>query len=322
MRRSIDRGETFTPFQNVSNTSGPIYFPKVVSNSLGDLFVAWREPLFPQGEVFFTRSTDSGGNFSSPIDVSNSEGSTAWADLAVDGFDILYLVWDDDGQVVFSQSFDLGETFLDPLPFTEEDGFAGEAAVAARGFGEVALAWHELIDDTFQVMFTRSFDAGTTFTRPRNLSRSPEDATSPRIRIGADSNLYAVYGQRDRGGNLNVAFRRTFRDFQSGDGRERLSETRFLGRGRETDLFLDERGVIYVAWNNAGEILYSFSANGGATFSLPINLSQTPGIPVPNEPGYSSSPSVGVNAQGDVFVVWQEVLPDRNQEIVLSRVVY
>jgi hypothetical protein len=287
------------------------------------VFVLWRDLLTPSGELLFSRSDDLGWNFSPGIGVSNSEGSSARAELAADRGGTIYLVWDQNGHVAFSKSTDAGTTFTPPAALTEATTYAGEATVAARRAGEVVAAWTELVEDRLQVVLARSQDEGITFSEPHILSDSPEDATTPRIWLRRDGTILVVHGQQDGSGIQHLVFRPTH--VHALLLQERLlPRVRVLGVGAEADLHADEEGRIYVVWNQDGEIFFSHSEDDGWTFSTPENLSQTPGLALPDAPGYSGKPSVAVNAAGDVFVAWQEVLVDPdtgivNQEVVLTR---
>jgi hypothetical protein len=75
----------------------------------------------------------------------------------------------------------------------------------------------------------------------------------------------------------------------------------------------DASGHIYVVWQDSGatsNILFSFSADSGNTFSTPKNLS--------NSTGSSFSPSIALDAQGGINVVWVDNTPG-NQDIFFSR---
>jgi len=68
---------------------------------------------------------------------------------------------------------------------------------------------------------------------------------------------------------------------------------------------VDSNGTIYMAWEDDtatnSNILFSHSTDGGATFSAPINLSNTSGL--------SFAPRITTGTAGNVYVTWQDDTP-------------
>src|SRR3989338_5817762 len=169
----------------ISNTMDPSVTGVALSESQvigvdGDnIYVSWVE-YFPDpvtvtnGDIFFTRSTDGGGNsFSTPVNISNtlSSGSLGNPSLAHQEREIV-VVWDDlvdgnnseifhvrslDGGATFTQAANLSNTAA--LPY---DYIAGNPNVVMSG-DHVYVTWTE---EGAGSVLVHSVDGGTTFGSP------------------------------------------------------------------------------------------------------------------------------------------------------------
>jgi hypothetical protein len=111
--RSIDGGATFSKPVKVSTGTGSANEARIAADSSGGLDVAWIDQSTGDPQLMFSRSTDSGTTFSSPVAVTSSRGALVHKpSIAVFGRTV-YLAYNDDsvGQVFLTQSPDLGASF-------------------------------------------------------------------------------------------------------------------------------------------------------------------------------------------------------------------
>jgi hypothetical protein len=180
LSRSTDGGENFSDttvwqWPNGLGTSGGLQLAIDPSESL---YAAWSASTGAQpSNVFFTRSTDAGHSFSTPVTLAS--GSSPW--LALDSSGAIDLAWQNSA-ILFSRSTDHGASFSSP------------ATVASSG--EMPQVTMDSKDDIFVLwrgssglLFSRSLDGGATFT----AAQSPGN-----LMIGNSSMVI------DSGGNINV----------------------------------------------------------------------------------------------------------------------
>ena len=129
-RSSNDNGATFGDTFNISN-GGIASAPQVVADN-NNLYVTWYNTTIrsdgsvSDNEILFTKSSDYGGNFSNPIDVSNSPSNfSVQPKITVSGKNV-YIVWFESGNngsidvanVLFIKSNDAGNSFSKPISLT------------------------------------------------------------------------------------------------------------------------------------------------------------------------------------------------------------
>ncbi len=88
------------------------------SKYAGNLYVGWTEFRIDESVILFSRSTDGGQTWSTPIDISTHHGLPRDDNGAVEGFTgavaadgTLYAVWADGNSIAFTSSRDGGKTF-------------------------------------------------------------------------------------------------------------------------------------------------------------------------------------------------------------------
>ncbi len=128
VRRSPDGGITWqAPVQVIAHPTAPhIPFedkPYIVADNThspfaGNLYIGWTHFTLTDSEIYFSRSTDDGAEWSKPIRISVHQGLPRDDNGAVEGFDgtvgahgTLYVVWTDGEHIVFTLSKDGGKTF-------------------------------------------------------------------------------------------------------------------------------------------------------------------------------------------------------------------
>src|SRR5207248_11010335 len=113
--------------------------------------------------VIFRRATDGSSTFSTPANVSTSQGLLPR--IAVDSGGDINVVWEPSsgGGFFFSRSTDGGATFSQPMPLGTGSG--ADAVVATDANGDIDIAWIEAPLSRF----SQSFDAGKTLPSPLTL---------------------------------------------------------------------------------------------------------------------------------------------------------
>lgn len=136
------------------------------------------------------------------------------------------------------------------------------------------------------------------FSIPKNISNSSSYSVTPQVAVDAAGNIDVAWVDDTRG-RWDILFSR------STDGGATFSIPKNVsnssGMSLDPHIAVDSLGAINVVWvdNTPGPqaIFFSRSADGGATFSTPVNLS--------NGPADSTSPQIALDANGNINVVWE-----------------
>jgi len=329
--RSTDGGATFSTPIHTDITFGA-YQPQIAVDASGNINVVWRDGPPESGDIFFTRSTDGGSNFSEPFfNVSNDQGGSDFPYMTLDSSGNIYIVWVKSStppsgprysDVFFSLSRDGGATFSAPKDLTNNltsrHSITSPPQIAVDSAGNINLFWHSRNPGgDNHGYFSRSSDGGATFSVRKEIDFSNEGHPYFRIALDSIGNINAVVE--------DGTFRMGINLLRSNDGGATFSETVISQSGSfsgvlNPQIAIDSSDNINIVWEelaSGGSFPYNIflrrSTDGGLTFSPRQNVS--------NDPGGSrgaGSPQIAVDAGGNINVVWTDNTPGNN-EIFLSR---
>lgn len=154
----------------------------IITNSVGDIFVVWSEPLTGNREIMLLKSTDYGntwihGDTDFNISYSGSVADAYDPEIAIDNNDNLYVAWSqnlptvDSSEIFISISTDNGDTWsgrASDRSISYYDGFgAFGPSIAITPNDDIYVVWLELVTPgwmgTWQIMYGKSTDGGATF---------------------------------------------------------------------------------------------------------------------------------------------------------------
>jgi hypothetical protein len=280
---SSDRGLTFSQPQNLS-TSRARASDVRVSKSQANVYVVWVE----EG-IRLRTSHDFGVTFG-PVQVLSELGSDPHI-VATDKN--VYVTWtrsEKKGDLFFRASHDFGDSFEQAIELNEQ-ARGGDLDLAAEGLNVYAV-W----DDGSQVFFRRSMDEGRSFAPTQVLDEGTD--ASEDARLGTNALGVSVIWREGTGCLSEIAFRRSTTGGASFEPILNLSGSPMTS----LDPLIDVRDrFVYVLWKEkqAGgtDIFFTRSLDGGVTFDVPRNVSETPG----------KSAQYALSASGDyVRIVWRD----------------
>ena len=197
--RSSDHGATFSTPKSLSLNVGNSNSAQLAVDLNGNIDVIWENDSPGNFDVFFSRSTDGGLNFSAPKNLSNSPGISRTAQIALDPGGNISIVWADNApqssspDIFFSRSGNGGAAFSPPQNISNNAGFSANPSLAVDSGGNINLVWEDSTPGNRDIFFSQSLDAGASFSAVQNLSNNTGLSSVPLI--VADSK-----------GNLNVAW--------------------------------------------------------------------------------------------------------------------
>lgn len=305
------QAQTFSAPKNVSNNADFSVTPQMAVDASGNISVVWEDDTASNSNILFSRSTDGGMTFSAPKNLSNTSGFSFNPRVAVDSKGAVSVVWLDDTpgnlDVFFSRSTD-GVNFSTPQNLSNDSADQGNPQVAVGADGGISVVW-ENDDITLGVFFTHSSD-GVTFSTPLDLTTNAGGSFSPQLAVGADGGINVVW-EDDGSGISKISFSRSTDKGATFSAVKKVSNG--TGNASGPVIAVDQSGNIDLAWvdDSPGRfvIMFSRSADKGATFSSPANAS--------NVTGDSANPQMAVDANGNIYVAWQN-----NTSTVFNRDVF
>jgi hypothetical protein len=232
--------------------------------------------------------------------------------------------------VMVASSADGGRTFGNPIPVHLADGESDErpAVVVDRRpdspwQGRVYVSWDAVQGDgTNRVDLAWSDDGGASFTAPVRLAGgAPDDGVRPLIGPGgAVSLVWLHHGHTSQGDPaFGVALVRSTDGGMTWSNPQPTIEVRSAGvpglhtaDGRPT-AGIDDSGTLFLAWQDdrftpgVDQILVSRSADGGATWSPPVRVSDGP------DDAPSFTPALAVDDAGRVGVSYTTLRNDADR---------
>lgn len=309
--KSSDGGTSFDKPISLKNSNIAGADNVKITQSNGEIYVVWQSFSANKSAILFSKSSDDGSTFRSPMALSDMAKDSAFPQIAVSGNHV-YTTWlerteGDVTNVVFSKSDDKGNSFGAPVEITHHTGNSGLPQVVADA-NDVYLSWEDNSLGNFDVFVDKSTDAGTTFGMPANVSNDTGDSGTPQLNV-IGQNLYLVW-MDNTPGNLDILFSK------STDGGVTFGKPVNLSGNKEDSGYpqlVVYGNNIYVTWTNAisdknYDVLFAKSSDGGQTFAYPINIS--------NDTGASGWPQIAVD--GNVYVSWVDNTPG-NFDIYIAK---
>src|SRR5262249_51580855 len=234
--------------------------------------------------IFFTRSLDGGtswDNFPATRNLSNSNGEAFGPSVAVTkvGKPKVYVVYHDNEPGV-TQAFLIaskkGIKFKKPRNITPHNGGAFTPRIALDSGQNLNVVWGDNLMGK-RIVFTRSTDAGGTFTDLVDVSRSSGDAFEPEIAVGEDDAINVSW-EDNASASYAIMYSRSSNGGPTFSTPIQVSKS--TGNGRESYIAASG-GLVYITWveeiNGSLQVMFARSTDNGRTFSTPLNLTNNNG---------------------------------------------
>ncbi|MEW6210925.1 MAG: sialidase family protein [Acidobacteriota bacterium] len=334
--QSTDGGRTYSRPARISPGGAISALPVLKVDPSGTIYIFWRYEkrelrgnalAIVRRSVFFSKSTDGGKTFSTPVDI--LANSQSLATLA--GFEIL----PDTSLVVFYLESGSGSPLLRAVRSTNGgDSFSSPTTISANGQnpilprsavskdGDIAVVYvDDLSFSESALVATRSTDGGRSFSAPAEISGSSDFLTDPpAVAFDSTGVVYVAY-------NAWTARLIAANFLELSDPKARLT---VAANGRNFSapqtlapisllsphLTIDRNDTAYVAFTALSSTSFNFeillvrSCDNGKSFGAPMNVSSTAGS--------SSAPFTAIDSRGRVNIAWAE-FDGLNQEIFFAR---
>lgn len=292
LRSSTDNGQNWTTETPVCKTAAPSRQPSVVVGNSGVPAVLWLE----DGQVAFAHAGEE------PVTL--SKGQAADPDLALANDDSMHAVWielaSQSPDVYYGYSNNGGKSWTRGLNLSHTPGTSSHPRLSVDGDKLLHVAWLDTTSGAHRPDVFAVHGSEDSWTSARNVSNTAGRSQAPEILATASNRVYLAWMDNSRNSNVwDIYFAR------SQDSGNYSQPIFFDTPAQSTDPTLASDGSerLAVAWvdtsHNAAspDIFLVQSGDGGKTFSLPLNISQSPGV--------ARLPSMACS-QDQFVVVWEE----------------
>ncbi len=203
-KRSTDGGASFGDIINLSsnpNSRSSLPNIEVLENNI---YTAWSDGPFNNGEVNYRRSTDGGASFGDIINLSNNTGDSIRPEITVSDSNI-FIVWQNQAtkgdNVFFKRSTDGGASFDNTINLSNRRGDSTNPEISVNDSSSVYTVWQnqDINNKTHDIFFRESTDRGASFGNVINLSNNTGDSTNPDIASTNDGTAYIVWTENIKG---------------------------------------------------------------------------------------------------------------------------
>ena len=208
-RKSIDQGKTFGDTVNLSNMPGGAYNVQIIA-IYNYVFVVWEHTPDNNGQIFFKRSVDYGNTFDKTVSLGNNTGFYGLPQISaavssneeknnsnrINSRINIYTIWHDSSNgIVLRKSIDGGETFDKAISLSKKYSlsFYPQLAVSSANVYATWVSTQNLgtKNETNNIVFSRSTDAGNTFNNMINLTNNAKLSFDPQISI-SNNHVYVT----------------------------------------------------------------------------------------------------------------------------------
>jgi len=300
LARSTNGGKTFADPVDLSGNSFSDAANAAIALDGDDVHVVWTFLGEGTGDIFHTRSQDSGQTFDVAVNLSGTSGPSFYPDVrAQDG--LVWVTWEEAAgaatNAMLRRSIDGGEIFEAVKNLSNSPGRSGYPQLAVSG-DHVYVVWEDESDGDTDVLLARSTDSGAIFGVPVDLSDNDAPSTHAALAVQGDTVLVAwddfdfelgeilLRRSTDGGANFGAAVN--------------VSESE--GAVSQRPALAIDGDTVHVAWEDDAtgdvDLFHRRSTDGGDTWLAAQNLSEA-------NDGISARPVIAA-LLGKVVVAWAD----------------
>ncbi|MCG2826871.1 MAG: fibronectin type III domain-containing protein, partial [Thermoplasmatales archaeon] len=253
----------------------------------------------------FSKSTDGGSTFSTPIFVAGSSAFQEMPAVATYGENNVYVVWEENYKIYYARSTNGGDSFEAKVQVSDAGADWDGPDIAVDSTGVIYVVW----DGDDYIYIDKSMD-GVSFGTDVTVNPSSAVVSNPSIAIDSNDNILVAWQS-----SYHVFFA------ESTDGGSTFTvpvqiDDSDMG-AYNPSIGVEADGEIYVAWQDIREtykdIYVAVSSDGGVSFSAGVKVNDD------TTDTDQRNPSLAVHPCGKVFVAWQDARSGSSEEIYFAK---
>lgn len=239
-----------------------------------------------------------------------NSGDSEYPDIASDSGNNVHVIWRDNtpGQydIFYKKSTDKGTSWSALNRLTWDPRFSLGTDLVIDTLDNLHLAWNNGTSVDYDIFYKKSTDGGTNWSSPKRLTWSTEGAVGPKMAVDSTDHVHMVY-QVNLSSNTDLFYKKSTNNGQDWSPPKRLTWN--SGLSWRQDIAIDSNDDIYIVWDDTtpgeSEIYYKKSTDGGSSWSAIDRLTWNSGP--------SHSPSIAVDSNDNVHIVWADHTPGNNE---------
>jgi hypothetical protein len=236
---------------NISQDNSTSEFPQIATSG-NKVYVVWEEEnegTNGKKEIFFTSSLDGGITFGSIKNLSETNGTSEFPQIATSGNKV-YVVWEEENEgtngkkeIYLRPSSDDGSSFKLIRNISRTlTGTSQFPQIAASG-NNVYVVWVDDTNGNKDIYFKASPNSGQGFKGKKNLSET--NGTSEFPQIAASGNKVYVVWEDDTSGNKEIYFKASQKTGKIFKNTKKISNTTGISKFPDIDILNNETYVIW-----------------------------------------------------------------------------
>lgn len=251
------------------------------------------------------------GNWSDPVNISNTPGGSILPDMAIGAEEYIHVVWSDDSRLENVWMDDILYTYFDGYIWAEPEQISAydttysynpRIAMDSQGYPHVVWNHRSIFPDA-DIYYTTLTDSG--WLEPVNLTAETGTAYRPVIGIDSQDNIHVIWSNYNAG--QTDIFYRKFNGIEWSPIDTAIITPYYSAN---IDMQIDSQDNIHIVWRDnaytAEDIFYS--KYDGESWSSPQNISQISALT-------SDYPSLAIDTSDNPHVVWRQSLGGQFSEI-------
>jgi hypothetical protein len=293
----------WSPPVNISDNAGTSLSPALATDVTGTLHAVWYDNSSGNLDILYASKGPEQEDWSAPVNISSTLGSSYWPAIAVDGQGNVHVAWEDGStgrDILYALKPAGGTDWTEPANISRSAGNARFVALAADATGNVHAVWNDDTPGNDEVYYTMRPQGGTTWTAPAVVASTPGTSWAPTIAVNG-SNAVHVAWHDFTPGPTEIYY--VTKPNPTAPWSSPVNVSLTTGASYFPALTVDSSGTVHMVWMDAifadyevpFEVLYARKPPGGE-WTPYVNLSQGTGS--------AEMPTLAVGPKDALHVAW------------------
>lgn len=248
-KKSTNGGVVWSATKRLSWNAQTSSDPAIAVDSSDTIHVVWYDLSPGVAEIFYKKSTDAGGNWSSTQRLTWNSNASFEPIVAVDSSDTIHLAWYNyivaQTEIFYKKSTDGGSSWSASNRLTWNTGASQDPAIALDSSDNIHLAWQNWTPDGTEIFYKRSTNGGANWSGTRRFTWNPGISCCTALAVDTTDRIHLVWYDNTPG-NREIYYKRSTDGGMNWSGSLRLTWTAGLSLNPVLDTDSSDR--IHLVW--------------------------------------------------------------------------